>query len=245
MRWFDSLRADSISSFKELTQAFGSRFVTCRRVPRPLTSLLFLSMQEGETLKMHSDRYWEMFNEIDGDFDEVAISTFKLGLPADHNLRKSLTRKPVTSVRQLIDRIDQYKRVKEDQQQGKWKDKVIPQERRDFRLDRYSNNRPRRDFIRQSRSVNFQVVNIMFREPVHQVLEKIKNEPFFKLSNKMIGNPERRNHNLYCQYHQDHGHTTEDCRSLWDHLDQLVCEGKLKQFWHHSSGQGSQANLES
>ena len=33
MRWFDSLRADSISFFKELTQAFGSRFVTCSRVP--------------------------------------------------------------------------------------------------------------------------------------------------------------------------------------------------------------------
>ena len=24
------------------------------------------------------------------------------------------------------------------------------------------------------------VVNVVFREPVHQVLEKIKNEPFFK-----------------------------------------------------------------
>ena len=44
MRWFDSLRADSISSFKELTQAFGSRFVTCSRVPQPLASLLSLSM---------------------------------------------------------------------------------------------------------------------------------------------------------------------------------------------------------
>ena len=44
-----------------------------------------------------------MFNEIDGDFDDVAISTFKVGLPAEHNLRKSLTGKPVTSVRQLMD----------------------------------------------------------------------------------------------------------------------------------------------
>ena len=44
MRWFDSLRVDSISSFKELTQAFGSRFVTCSRVPQPLASLLSLSM---------------------------------------------------------------------------------------------------------------------------------------------------------------------------------------------------------
>ena len=57
-----------------------------------------------------------MFNEIDGDFDELAISTFKLGLPADHSQRKSLTGKPVTSVRQLMDRIEKYKKVEEDQQ---------------------------------------------------------------------------------------------------------------------------------
>ena len=60
-----------------------------------------------------------------------------------------------------------------------------------------------------------------------------------------MGNPEKRNRNLYYQYHQDHGHTTEDCRSLWDHLDQLVQEGKLKQLLHHSSGLGSQAKSRS
>ena len=66
MRWFNSLKVDSISSFKELTQAFGSRFVTYSRVPWPLSSLLSLSMREEETLKMYSNRYWEMYNEIDG-----------------------------------------------------------------------------------------------------------------------------------------------------------------------------------
>ena len=87
-----------------------------------------------------------MFNEIDGDFDDVAIKTFKVSLPAEHGLRKSLTGKPATSVHQLMDRIDKYKRVEEDQQQGKGKNKVIPQERRDFRSDRYNNSRLRRDF---------------------------------------------------------------------------------------------------
>ena len=57
-----------------------------------------------------------MFNEIDGDFDDVVISTFKVSLLAEHGLRKSLTGKPVTSVRQLMNRIDKYKRVKKDQQ---------------------------------------------------------------------------------------------------------------------------------
>ena len=56
-----------------------------------------------------------MFNEIDGSYDDVAISTFKAGLPAKHDLRKSLIGKPVVSVRQLMDRIDKYRRIKEDQ----------------------------------------------------------------------------------------------------------------------------------
>ena len=36
--------------------------------------------------------------------------------------------------------------VEEDQQQGNGKAKVIPQDRRDFKSDRYNNNRPRRNF---------------------------------------------------------------------------------------------------
>ena len=64
-----------------------------------MDSLLSMAMQEGETLKMYSDRYWEMFNEIDGDFDDVTIRTFKVGLPAVYGLRKSLIGKPATSVR--------------------------------------------------------------------------------------------------------------------------------------------------
>ena len=67
-----------------------------------------------------------MYNEIEGNFDDVAISTFKSGLPAEHGLRKSLTGKPVTSLRQLMDQIDKYKRVEEDQQWGKGKAKIIP-----------------------------------------------------------------------------------------------------------------------
>ena len=44
-----------------------------------------------------------MFNKIDGNFDDVAIRTFKVGLPIEHDLSKSLTKKPAESVRQLMD----------------------------------------------------------------------------------------------------------------------------------------------
>ena len=99
MKWFDGLMTNSISSFKKLTQSFYSRFITCSRVPQPLDSLLSMSMREGKSMKAYAERYWEMFNKIDDDFDEIAIRTFKVGLPSEHDLRKSLIGKPVTSLR--------------------------------------------------------------------------------------------------------------------------------------------------
>ena len=79
-----------------------------------MSALLSLSMCDGETLKAYSGRYWEMYNEMDDNFDDVAINTFKNSLSAKHGLRKSVIGKPAISVRQLMDRIDKYKRAEED-----------------------------------------------------------------------------------------------------------------------------------
>ena len=73
-------------------------------------------------------------------------------------------------------------------------------------------------------------VNVMFKEPVHKILDRIKHKPYFRWPNKMGGDPSRRNQSLYCTYHRDKGHTTEQCRVLKDHLGQLVKAGHLKDF---------------
>ena len=57
MRWFDGLQEGSINSFKELTRVFRAHFITCSRVPRPLNSLLSMTMREGESLKAYSGKY--------------------------------------------------------------------------------------------------------------------------------------------------------------------------------------------
>lgn len=137
MRWFDGLGEGSISSFKGLTKVFGVRFMTCSRVPKPLDFLLSMAMKESETLKTYSDRYQELFNEINRDFEDEAIKTFKVGLPMNHDLRKSLTTKPARNMCQLMDRIDEHRRVKKDQVQAKGKAKVFTPERKDPQPDRY------------------------------------------------------------------------------------------------------------
>ena len=61
--------------------------------------------------------------------------------------------------------------------------------------------------------------------------------------NKIDGDPTKWNQNLYCHYHPDRGHTTEDCRTLHDFLGQLVKAGKLKQFTHQPTSQGELIGL--
>ena len=51
-------------------------------------------------------------------------------------------------------------------------------------------------------------------QDIRRSREKVKNEPFFKWPNKMAGDPMKYNQILYCQYHQELGHTTENCRNL-------------------------------
>ena len=207
------LGSDAISkALDQLSKSPFTRHIEGATLPRRFKQLAF-------TLYNDNTDPVEMYNEMNGNFDDVFINTFKNNLPVEHGLRKSLTVKPATSVRQLMDRIDKYKRVEEDRLYGKGKEKVIPQKRKDSRSNRYNSNRPMRDFVGQSGATNTQAINTVFQEPVHRVLEKIKNEPYFKWPNKMAGESTRCNQNFYCQYHQDHGHTTENCRNLWNYLD--------------------------
>ena len=60
-------------------------------------------------------------------------------------------------------------------------------EKRDPRGGGYNNNRSRRDFPNQAPSMGAQVVNSLFKELVYQILEKIKNELYFKWPNKRVG----------------------------------------------------------
>ena len=73
-------------------------------------------------------------------------------------------------------------------------------------------------------------VNVAFKEPVYKIVDRIKNEPFFRWPNKMRGDLSWRNQNLYCTYHRDKRHTTEQCKVLKDHLGQLVKARHLKEF---------------
>ena len=82
-------------------------------------------MREGETLKTYSDRYWEMFNEIDGDFEDMAIRTFKVALPTKHDLRKSLTMKHAKACPNLWIRLTSTSKLRWISGKGKGRQRLL------------------------------------------------------------------------------------------------------------------------
>ena len=67
-----------------------------------MDALLSMKMGARETFHSYANRYWELYNEIGGGNEKIAVSTFQLGLPDDFELRDSLTRRPLEDMRQLM-----------------------------------------------------------------------------------------------------------------------------------------------
>jgi hypothetical protein len=114
LRWFNCLQHSSIHSWDELAEAFVSQFITNNKKPKEFDSLLSIRMKDSESLKSYFSRYWEVYNEVDGCTEEIAIKTFKLGLDPESELRHNLCRRPAKNMRDLMSRIGQFVRVEDD-----------------------------------------------------------------------------------------------------------------------------------
>ena len=113
-RWFNRLQHSSIHSWDELAEAFVSSFITNNKKPKEFDSLLSIRMKDSESLKSYSSRYWEVYNEVDGCTEEIAIKTFKLGLDPESKLRHNLSRRSTKSMRDLMSQIEQFVLVEDD-----------------------------------------------------------------------------------------------------------------------------------
>ena len=66
--------------------------------------------------------------------------------------------------------------------------------------------------------------------PLEQVLMQIKDDPFLKWPEKMKGDPNKFIRNKYCRFHRDHGHDMDECFDLKQQIENLIKQGKLRNF---------------
>ncbi|KAK3006246.1 hypothetical protein RJ639_016473 [Escallonia herrerae] len=63
-----------------------------------------------------------------------------------------------------------------------------------------------------------------------QILHEIKDNKALKWPDKMKSRPNKMNKDLWCHFHNDHGHTTDNCGSLKRAIEVLIKRGQLRKF---------------
>jgi hypothetical protein len=64
--------------------------------------------------------------------------------------------------------------------------------------------------------------------PIDKLLLQIQDDPSLRWPGKIRSDPNNRPKNLYCRFHRDHGHLTEDCVALKEQVETLIRQGKLQ-----------------
>ena len=94
LRWFNQIDRGTIASWDQMAEAFVRRFITNSRRPKGLDVLMTMKLGDNETIKNYAAKFSETYNDIESCREDVAVLTFKLGLPIDSGLRQSLTKRP-------------------------------------------------------------------------------------------------------------------------------------------------------
>ncbi|KAK3037092.1 hypothetical protein RJ639_029934 [Escallonia herrerae] len=138
-------------------------------------------------------------------------------------LRFSLNKCPPENMSDLLDRVEKYLRAEEDSTTSHQEEIHSGQKRRD-RPEGKNQDEPKRPRALISKS--FTPLNTTREHILHQ----IKGQNIIKWPKPMRGPAERRDTQVYCHFHKDHGHTTEECKVLQREIENLIAKGHLKQF---------------
>ena len=235
--WFNQLETGFIDTFAQLSRAFIDNFIGGWRLARPANYLLNIQQREGESLRSYIQRFNKEAVQIDEPNEYVTLTAFNVGLHKGDFLFQ-LYKDPPRSMSKLMYEAQKFinaedafkargeslsKKRKEPEDQRFESSKSRSSKSDYSKTDRKSVGSSSR---REERPKNFTPLNMF----IDQVLLQIQDDPALKWSGKLRSNPAWRSKDLYCRFHQDHSHTTEDCYVLKEQIEALIRQGKLKKF---------------
>ena len=84
----------------------------------------------------------------------------------------------------------------------------------------------KRAVLSSGRSQHYTTLNV----PLDQVLMQINDDPSLQWLEKMKGDPNKCTKNKYCRFHRNHRHDTDKCYDLKQQIENLISQGKLRNF---------------
>ncbi|GKV28774.1 hypothetical protein SLEP1_g37780 [Rubroshorea leprosula] len=211
--WYYSLLPNSISSYTKLATSFATNFSSRRLIKKTTFELMRVAQREGESLKNYMNRFNDVVLEIVSFSQAVGLAALTQGLKHER-FQDSLINHAPSMFDEANERSWKFIQAEEYALSGK------PAPNKE--LDRPSVPTPQ--------PMAKQVAWTPFNLPRSQILMQIKNKMELRRPLPMRSSPASRDQSRYCDFHQDHGHTTKECNSLKSELEGLAQKGLLSEY---------------
>ncbi|XP_057547863.1 uncharacterized protein LOC130826275 [Amaranthus tricolor] len=268
LTWYTSLPQGSIHNFAQLEGKFLGHFIASRRQEKSNFHLLSVTQLEGESISSYLKKFHEAVLEVTDLEESVALNALINGMKAQR-LKFQLVESQVKTYAEAMKQCQSYvtasevcqahdpKRRKSDK-----KDAATPHQssrnREEHQSRRERNHTPRRPAPPSDMGPprSHHIYTAAGESRTRNLLDggndlmfnRNRRDIFFAVRDKLPTPPptttpsNRRNYNLWCDYHKEHGHTLAQCRELKRILYQLADEGKLSRFLNkrdYDAGEGA------
>ncbi|XP_056852531.1 uncharacterized protein LOC130501721 [Raphanus sativus] len=248
IQWYINLPTKSIKSFATLSDKFVEQFTNSRNLEKNSDDLYEVLQHRNEPLRSYIARFNQEKVAIPDCNADTAISAFNRGLLLEGDLYKELIKYKCRTMEDVLSRVWAQVRWEEDvasrakayqkydQKSSKptgndhdepFHPKSVKETSNPGR-DRYQNRLlPRSEGMMVSTWPDISHLAITKPELIG-VLRQMG--PQVKWPPKMKASEANRNAKRWCEFHSDHGHTTEDCIALKIEVAELLKKGHLREF---------------
>ncbi|XP_033148540.1 uncharacterized protein LOC117134360 [Brassica rapa] len=211
LQWYSNLPTSSISSFAGLSDKFVEQFASSRSLEKTSDGLYEILQHRVEPLRDCIACFNQEKVAVPECSIPTAISAFKRGLLPDGGLYKEQTMYPCKTMEDVLSRV---------WAQVKWKRTSLAAPSLNPTVSEVHPirpGRPRRKILPKG------IQGLRKQEP-GQMGQQVKWPPKMKAPDSF------RNPRLWCDFHRDHDHKTEDCVALKIKVNEMLQKGHLREF---------------
>ncbi|KAJ9543870.1 hypothetical protein OSB04_023577 [Centaurea solstitialis] len=238
LQWLINLKPKSIGSFAELVNQFTRQFASSRKMEKQTSDLYYIVQKSGETIRDYFNRFNAAMIKIKNCDVKTAIEAYKRGLEDSSGLSLELTKYPPENFDDVRARTLAFMRIEDDalfRRKHSAEKKPLGAQKHDFKHKRVnkignpqheSKARPSKGTVKirypELSTYNFSGTS---KDLVDSLRKIDANVRWPKKSDKPSKDKDQ---NRWCDFHEDHGHTTDECISLKKEISYLKYKGHLK-----------------
>ncbi|KAJ9560607.1 hypothetical protein OSB04_005767 [Centaurea solstitialis] len=238
LQWLINLKPKSIESFAELVNQFTRQFASSRKMEKQTSDLYYVVQKTGQTIRDYFNRFNAEMIEVKNCDIKTAIEAYKRGLDNSSELYTDLTKYPPENFDDVRARTLAHMRIEDDaifRRKHSNEKKNLSAQKHDFkpkRVNKIGNSR-QESKTRSSKGTGRirypDLSTYNFAGTSKELVDSLRKIDANVRWPKKPENPSKdKDQTKWCEFHGDHGHTTDECISLKKEIAYLKTNGHLK-----------------